>query len=225
MNAWNWDTFFSLVFNKFLFNGAVTTVWLTAATMIIGIFVALGIALCLVSHNPFLKAFGRFYVYVIRGTPLLVQLLILFTGLPQFGIRLSALQSALISLSINESAYLAEILRAAIISVNKGQYEAAKALGMPYGMMMRKIIIPQTTKMIVPELGNRINGMLKFSSIAATIGVMELLRRAQMLIQYRFAVLEIYTIVSIYYLIMTTLWDKVQVRIERRFSMPTSRSS
>ena len=78
--------------------------------------------------------------------------------------------------------------------------------------------------MIVPELGNRINGMLKFSSIAATIGVMELLRRAQMLIQYRFAVLEIYTIVSIYYLIMTTLWDKVQVRIERRYSMPTNRS-
>jgi polar amino acid transport system permease protein len=224
MNAWNWDTFFGLIFNKFLFNGAVTTVWLTAATMFIGIIVALGIALCLVSHSPFLKSFGRFYVYVIRGTPLLVQLLILFTGLPQFGIRLSALQSALISLSVNESAYLAEILRAAIISVNKGQYEAAKALGMPYGMMMRKIIIPQTTKMIVPELGNRINGMLKFSSIAATIGVMELLRRAQMLIQYRFAVLEIYIIVSIYYLIMTTLWDKVQVRIERRYSMPTNRS-
>ena len=117
-------------------------------------------------------------------------------------------------LAINEGAYLAEYIRGGILSIGKGQFEAAKALAMPYSTMMRLIILPQAMRVIVPALGNRINGMLKFTSIASVISMEELTRRAQLLIQERFAVLEIYIIITIYYLIMTTIWNQIQNRIE-----------
>ena len=218
MNYWDWNAFFKFLFSKFLLQGAWTTIWLTAATIAIGLVLGLIAALFILSKNHVLKAIGKAYVFIWRGTPLLVQLIIIYTGLPQFGIRFTVIQSALISLGMNEGAYLAEIIRAGIISVNIGQYEAAKALGMPFGKMMRLIILPQAARLIVPELGNRINGMLKFSTLASVIGVEELLRRSQMLIQAKFTVLEIYTIVAIYYLVMTTVWDQVQNQIEKYYA-------
>lgn len=217
MNYWDWDAFFQFLVSPFLLQGAWTTIWLTAATMLIGLVLGLLAALSLLSNNPVLKAIGKTYVFIWRGTPLLVQMIIIYTGLPQLGIRLTVVQSALIGLGVNEGAYLAEIIRAGIISVNKGQYEAAKALAMPFPMMMRLIILPQAARLIVPELGNRINGMLKFSTLASVIGMEELLRRSQMLIQSKFVVLEIYTIVAIYYLVMTTVWDQVQNVIEKYY--------
>jgi polar amino acid transport system permease protein len=218
MSYWDWGAFFRFLFSPFLLQGAWTTIWLTVAAIAIGLVLGLMAALAMLSKNPVLKAIGKTYIYIWRGTPLLVQLVIIYTGLPQLGIRFNVIQSALIGLGVNEGAYLAEIIRAGIISVNKGQYEAAKGLGMPFGMMMRLIILPQAARLIVPELGNRINGMLKFSTLASVIGVEELLRRSQMLIQASFAVLEIYTIVAIYYLVMTTIWDQVQDRIEKYYA-------
>jgi polar amino acid transport system permease protein len=215
---WDWSAFFQFLFSPFLLQGAWTTIWLTAATIAIGLVLGLIAALFMLSNNPVLKIIGKTYVYIWRGTPLLVQLILIYTGLPQLGIRFTVIQSALISLGVNEGAYMAEIIRAGIISVNLGQYEAAKALGMPFGLMMRLIILPQAARLIVPELGNRINGMLKFSTLASVIGTQELLRRATMLIQSQFAVLEIYTIVAIYYLVMTTVWDQVQTQIEKYYS-------
>jgi len=218
MNFWDWNAFFQYFFSPYLLQGAWTTIWLTMAAIAIGLVMGLIAALGLLSNNRILNAIARAYVFILRGTPLLVQLIIIYTGLPQLGIRLTVVQSALISLGLNEGAYMAEIIRAGILSVNKGQYEAAKALGMPFGMMMRMIVLPQAARLIVPDVGNRINGMLKFSTLASTIGMEELLRRSQMLIQATFNVLEIYAIVAIYYLVMTTVWDQVQNRIERYYA-------
>ena len=214
MKGWNWDNFFFYLPNRYLIDGAWTTIWLTVVSVAIGLVLGLFAALMLLSKNKGLRSIGHFYTWAWRGTPLLVQMIILYTGLPQVGIRLSVIESAIAGLAINEGAYLAEYIRGGFLSIGKGQFEAAKALAMPYSTMMRLIILPQAMRVIVPALGNRINGMLKFTSIASVISMEELTRRAQLLIQERFAVLEIYIIITIYYLIMTTIWNQIQNRIE-----------
>jgi polar amino acid transport system permease protein len=162
-----------------------------------------------------LAAYG--YIWLFRGTPLLVQLIVIFTGLPQIGIRLSVVASALIGLSLNEAAYLAEIIRAGINAVPTGQSNAARALGMRDHQVMRYIVIPQALRIIVPPIGNSVNGLLKTTSITSVISMEELLRRTQVLIQERFLVLELFAVAALYYLAMTTAWDFVQRAIERRF--------
>jgi polar amino acid transport system permease protein len=154
---------------------------------------------------------------VFRGTPLLVQLIIIYTGLPQLGIKLSVIESAFLGLILNESAYLAEIIRGGIQSVSKGQTAAAKALGLNKAQTMRFVILPQAIRLIVPTLGNSINGLLKTTSITSVISMEELLRRTQVLIQERFMVLELFLVAALYYLAMTTVWDFFQRRIERHY--------
>jgi polar amino acid transport system permease protein len=214
MKGWDWDNFFRYLPNTYLLGGAFTTIWLAIASMAIGLVLGLIAALMLMSKNRVLRGIARFYTWVWRGTPLLVQMVIIFTGLPQIGLKLTVIQSALAGLGINEGAYLAEILRAGILSVGKGQSDAARALAMPYPAMMRLIILPQAMRVIVPALGNRVNGMLKTTSAASVISMAELLRRATLLIQERFAVLEIYIIATMYYLVIVSVWNKIQDRIE-----------
>ena len=153
-----------------------------------------------------------------RGTPVLVQLIIIYTGLPQIGITLGVIASAVIGLGLNEGAYLAEIIRAGISAVPKGQFEAARAIGLGRWQMMRLVVLPQAIRIIIPPLGNAFNGLMKTSSLASVISMEELLRRTELLIQVQFKVLEIFVDAAIYYLIMTTLWGFVQQRIEAHFS-------
>jgi polar amino acid transport system permease protein len=166
------------------------------------------------SKNPAVRGVARFYTWVWRGTPLLVQMIIIYTGLPHVGLKLTVIQSALAGLGINEGAYLAEIVRAGILSVGEGQFNAARALAMPYPAMMRLIILPQAMRVIIPALGNRVNGMLKTTSITSVISMAELTRRSTLLIQERFAVLEVYVVATLYYLLVITVWNKIQDRIE-----------
>src|SRR5262249_26500280 len=163
---------------------------------------------------------SRFYIWLMRGTPLLVQLIIIYTGLPQLGIRLTVIQSALIGLGLNEGAYLAEIIRAGVLSVPRGQFDAARGVGMPYWTMLRVVVLPQAARVIIPPLGNNFNGLLKTTSPASVISLEERLRRSQMLIQLEFKVLEIFIVAACYYLAMTTLWGAVQRRLEAHFSRP-----
>jgi polar amino acid transport system permease protein len=167
-----------------------------------------------------LRDVARCYIWLMRGTPLLVQLIIIYTGLPQLGIRLTVIQSALIGLGLNEGAYLAEIIRAGILSVPRGQFDAARAVGMPYRTMLRVVILPQAARVIIPPLGNNFNGLLKTTSLASVISLEELLRRSQMLIQLEFKVLEIFIVAACYYLALTTLWGLVQRRLEAHFGRP-----
>ncbi|MCB1991814.1 MAG: amino acid ABC transporter permease, partial [Geminicoccaceae bacterium] len=151
------------------------------------------------------------------GTPLLVQLIIIYTGLPQFGLRFSVVQAALLGLILNEAAYLAEIVRGGILGVPQGQSNAGKALGLSPAQVMLFVVMPQATRIIIPALGNSVNGLLKTTSVTSVISMEELLRSTQILIQEKFLVLELFTVAALYYLLMTSLWDVVQRRIEARF--------
>jgi polar amino acid transport system permease protein len=217
VTIWRWDGFFDYLFNAYLLEGAAISVALTIGALIFGLLIGVGIAMMRLTPNRLLTGFAHVYCWIFRGTPLLVQLLIIYTGLPLLGIRFSVWEAALIGLSLNEGAYLSEIVRAGIISVPKGQREAALALGLRKRQVFRLVTWPQALRLIIPPLGNSVNGLLKTTSVASVISVDELLRRTQILIQERFLVLELFLVAALYYLAMTTLWDFVQRRLEKRY--------
>lgn len=217
MSHWNWAGFFDYLFNPYILGGVATTIWLTVVSIVAGLVLGFALALMRRSRQRALQWVAKFYVWLFRGTPLLVQLIVIYTALPQLGIRLSVVQSAILGLSLNEAAYLAEIVRAGIGAVPAGQARAGLALGMSERQIMRYIVMPQAFKVIIPPLGNSVNGLLKTTSVTSVISMEELLRRTQVLIQERFMVLELFAVAALYYLLLTTLWDLVQRRIEKRF--------
>ncbi|CAN7674004.1 amino acid ABC transporter permease [Rhizobium rhizogenes] len=222
MTLWSWSGFFGYLFNPFILGGVFTTIWLTVVSLTAGLI--LGFVLALMRRSPFrlAKILAKIYIWLFRGTPLLVQLIALYTALPQFGIRFTVIEAALIGLALNEAAYLAEIIRAGIEAVPEGQARAARALGMTERQIMRHIVMPQAFKVIIPPLGNSVNGLLKTTSVTSVISMEELLRRTQVLIQEHFMVLELFAVAAIYYLLLTTLWDFVQNHIEKRFGQATN---
>lgn len=210
---------FPVVWNNvaslYLIGGAWTTLWLTLVAMAAGLAFGLVAALGRLSRWRIPKAAAAFYIWLFRGTPLLVQLVMWYTGLPEIGIHLSGIMAAVIGLGLNEGAYMAEIIRAGILSVDHGQMEAAKALGMTSGLAMQRIIIPQAIRVIIPPTGNEFIGMLKNTSLVSVIAVSELLLRTENLISTTFRTLELLTVASIYYLFLTSLLTLMQRRVER----------
>ncbi|MFD2238111.1 amino acid ABC transporter permease [Aureimonas populi] len=217
MLNWSWSGFFGYLVNPFILQGVFTTLWLTVVAILAGLVLGFCIAMMRRSQNRVVSAAARVYIWLFRGTPLLVQLIVIYTALPELGIRFNVWQAALLGLVLNEAAYLAEIVRSGIEAVPKGQVRAARALGMRERQIMRYIVMPQALKIIIPPLGNSVNGLLKTTSVTSVISMEELLRRTQVLIQERFEVLELFTVAALYYLLLTTLWDIVQRRIEKRF--------
>ena len=213
----NVDAFLSYLVNPYLLGGVGITIGLTVATIVIGLLLALPLALGSMSNHKLLNAPARFYVWVFRGTPLLVQLVIIYTGLPQLGIRLDVLTSAIVALSLNEAAYLSETIRAGFSAVAKGQVEAAKALSLSRFATLRLVTLPQVIRIIIPPLGNSVNGLLKATSLASVISMEELMRRSQVLMQAKFEVLELYCVAAFYYLVLTSLWNLVQGRLEQHY--------
>jgi polar amino acid transport system permease protein len=216
-SGWNWRGFVHYLFNGYLLMGAVTTLWLTSAAIVGGLCVGALLAWLRLAKHRWLTIPARIYIWIFRGTPLLVQLIVIYTGLPQIGIKFSVIESALIGLVLNEAAYLAEIIRGGVLAVPQGQSNAGRALGMSSAQVMIYIVLPQATRVIIPALGNSVNGMLKTTAITSVISMEELLRRTQLLIQDRFQVLELFTVAATYYLLMTSAWNLVQHRIETRF--------
>lgn len=182
-----------------------------------GLVLGIVLALMRLSPNRALGWIAATYCWLFRGTPLLVQLLIIYTGLPLFGLRFSVTQAALLGLALNEAAYLSEIVRSGIMAVGRGQKEAGLALGLSPVQVFRTVTWPQAMRIIIPPLGNSVNGLLKTTSVASVISMEELLRRTQILIQERFMVLELFIAAAIWYLVMTTIWDFVQRRLEARY--------
>jgi polar amino acid transport system permease protein len=211
------------LFDQTLIEGAKMTIFLSVVAQFAGIVLGLIAALMRISKNPLLNGIAGFYIWLFRGTPLLVQLIVFATGLYEIGIRLNLLTAALLALSINEGAYMAEIVRAGIQSIDPGQMDAAKSLGMTYGLGMRRIVLPQAARVILPPTGNEFNNMLKSSSLASVISVGELLQHAGDLNHLYFKTLETFTIVSCYYLAMTTLATLGQAWMERRLAQGTTR--
>jgi polar amino acid transport system permease protein len=215
---WSWSAFFQFLTSPLLLQGAWTTIWLTVISMTFGLVLGLLLALMRMSSTPMLRAPAGFYIWVFRGTPLLVQLVIIYTGLPTVGIKFGVLTSAVLGLSLNEAAYLSEVVRSGILSVPKGQFEAARALGMPPSRVMRVVVLPQALRIMVPPLGNSLNGMLKTTTLASVISVVELLRRTQLAVQVNFRVLEGLVACAVYFLVLTTIWQLIQTRIEVRLN-------
>ena len=217
---WSWSSFSEDLFSRYMLAGAWTTVWLTCVSMAIGVLLGFMACLMKMARHPVPRSFADFYVWLWRGTPLLVQLVIIYTGLPQFGIRLGVIESALLGFGLNEGAYFAELMRAGITSIGDGQRDAARALGLNRVRTMRLVILPQAARVVLPPLGNQFNGMLKTSSLASVISMGELLRHAQQLAQIDFRVLEAYSVAAIYYVAMTTAWGQAQKLIERYYDRP-----
>ncbi|MCL5038572.1 MAG: amino acid ABC transporter permease [Firmicutes bacterium] len=206
-------------FLPLLLQGAVMTVEITAISITAGIFLGLIAALGRLSSRRLFSIPATFYVTVIRGTPLLIQILLVYNGLAQFGINFSAMTSGLIALSINSGAYVAEIFRAAIQSIDKGQTEAALSLGMNYGQAMRRIILPQGSPGRDLPVGNEFIALLKDSSLVSVIGIYELMRQAQQGVSITFRPLEVYTPALLIYLILTSVFSVFAHRLEKQLSV------
>lgn len=215
---WSWEAFFTFLSSETLLRGAGTTLYLTAITMSAGLVLGLMLALMKFAKNRAVSSIANGYIWLFRGTPVLVQLIIIYTGLPQLGIKMSPIMCAIIGLSLNEAAYLSEIIRSGIISVSKGQYEAARALGMAPYKVMAVVVLPQAFRIMVPSLGNSLNGLLKTTTLVSVIAVEELLRVTQYAVQTNFRVLEGLVAAALYFLVMTSVWSIIQERIEKRLN-------
>lgn len=215
---WSWPSFFEFLVSRQYVSGAWTSIWLTSVCLIMGLALAIVLALMRMSNNRGLRWPSAFFTWLFRGVPLLVTLVIIYTGLPQFGIRLGPLAAGILGLTLNEAAYLSEIVRSGILSVPKGQYEAARALGMTPARVMRVVVFPQASRIIVPPLGNAVNGLFKTTTLLSVVAVNELLRNAQFAIQINYRVLEGLVAAAIYYLVLVSIWQVVQNYIEERLN-------
>ncbi|GFK93236.1 L-cystine transport system permease protein YecS [Fundidesulfovibrio magnetotacticus] len=198
-----------------LLSGAGMTLLLVFCTMLISPLGGLVIALGRLSSYRALRAPCWFVIWLFRGTPLLLQLFFIYYGLPSLGVTLKPLTAALIGLGINYSAYLAEIIRAGIESIPSGQMEAAKALGMTYSQAMRRVVVPQTYKRLIPPVANEFIALIKDTALVSTIAMVELMRAADQMFNTYFNVTAI-VLAGVIYLFFTTVFTFVFERIETR---------
>ncbi|MBT3789004.1 MAG: amino acid ABC transporter permease [Alphaproteobacteria bacterium] len=188
---------------KFLISGLYYTILLSVTAISISIVVGLIIALPALSKNRYMRGINRFYVEIVRAVPILVLILWVYYGMPQLaGIAINVFWAGVIALALSDSAFEAEIFRAGIQSVNKGQYEAAHTISLNYPDTMRFVILPQAIRRVLPALGNQLVYMLKMSSLVSVIGMQELTRKANELVVTEYRPLEVYTILVLEYLVL-----------------------
>lgn len=196
--------------------GLVGTIPLSLLSFAIGLAIALVVALMRLSRNPVVSFIARAYISVIRGTPLLVQLFVIFFGLPSIGVTLDPWPSAVIAFSLNVGGYAAEVIRAAILSVAKGQWEAGYTIGMSRTTTLRRVILPQAARVSVPPLSNTFISLVKDSSLASLILVTELFRNAQEIAAFSQQFLLVYIEAAFVYWVFCLVLSSGQTRLERR---------
>jgi polar amino acid transport system permease protein len=240
-SRYDWSTQWHYAFTSPILHGVVTTLELTFVAMAIGIAGGTLLAVMRLSPNPVLSSASWFYIWAFRGTPVLVQIYIWFNlafllprvslGIP-FGPTfvswdtnslIAPLTAGILALGLNEAAYMAEIVRAGILSVDEGQSEAASALGMGRNLIMRRIVLPQAMRVIIPPTGNETISMLKTSSLVSAIAVPELTQQTQAIISRTYITIPMWVMASLWYLAMTTVLTIGQFYIERYFARGTSR--
>jgi polar amino acid transport system permease protein len=199
------------------------TIYISIVAQAVGILLGLAAALARMSRIWPLRALSAIYVLIFRGTPVLVQIFFFYFAFSVPSVNLgfnvpAEAVAGIMALSINEGAYMREIIRAGIDAVDRGQMEAAKSLGMRYGLAMRRIVLPQAARVIVPPLGNEFNNMMKTTSLVYTIGVYELFADAEQGYAQTFHA-EFFVAVAFWYLVLTTVWTFVQAAIERRLAV------
>lgn len=205
-------------FPKLLGYGIRVTVPLTVLSFSLSLFIAVIVALIQYADVKGLRQLCRFYIWIIRGTPLLVQLYIVFFGLPSVGIKLEAFPAAVLVFGFNEGAYMAETMRGALESVPRGQMEAGYCVGMNYVQIMAHVVLPQAFRTAFPALSNSMISMLKETSMAATISVMEMFRQAQVINGRVYESLGLYCEVAVIYLAFCTLLSWLQRKGEKRLA-------
>ncbi|MGG3772603.1 amino acid ABC transporter permease [Heyndrickxia faecalis] len=199
-----------------MLTSCIMTIELTVLSLLFGTIIAVIIALCRISSIVYVNSIAKFYLWIFRGTPLILQLFALYYAFPTFGIELSPYSAAIIGLSLNCSAYMAEIIRGGIISIPKGQFEASNVLGLNYSQTMFSVVLPQTCRNILPAVGNQFIGMLKDTSLVSTIAMVELMRTAQAIGSSTFRYGEVYLSAAILYLLMTSIFSLAFNKIERK---------
>lgn len=203
----------------FLAQAAWITILISILSLALGLILGLVAAVMKLSGVKLLVRLVDLYVWVFRGTPVLVQLFLIYFGLPQLGIELGAFLSAVLGLGINAGAYIAEILRGGLQAVPKGQLEAASSLGMSKPKVLWRIVLPQAIRISVPALGNQAISMIKDSSLASLVTVSELMMVAQRFAASNFAFMEFYLTVAAIYLLLTTVMSVFLSRIEKRMAV------
>ena len=203
-------------FWQILLPGIRVTIPLTLVSFSLGLIIALITAMVQVANIPVVKQIARIYVWIIRGTPLLVQLFVIFYGLPSVGIILDAIPSAIIVFSFNTGAYASETVRAAIEAVPVGQIEAGYCVGMNYMQIMGRIVLPQALRTAFPPLSNSLIGLVKDTSLAANITVVEMFLAGQRIAANSLEVMAIYCEVAFVYLLFCTVLTKLQTYCEKR---------
>ena len=203
-----------------LLQGAVITIQITVMAVGCGFFIGMIAALANLSRFRIVRLLVKCYVELFRGTPLLVQIFMIYFALPMvIGQSINPYVAAVTACSINSGAYVSEIFRAGIQSIDKGQMEAGRSLGLTWGQMMRYIVMPQAFKAIIPPLGNEFIAMMKDTSLVSVIGFEELTRRGQLIIARTYGSFEIWTAVAIIYLIMTLSISQLVAFLERRYNI------
>lgn len=240
---YQWPVVFSYFTTRSILDGLLLTLVLTVVSMGLGTLLGLLLAIMRMSHQPPISGLAGLYITFFRGTPVLVQLIFWFNiaalypnvslGIPFTDIStpvdvnalMTPLTAAIVGLTLNEAAYMAEIIRGGFASVSRGQYEAADSLGMSGFTRLRHVIIPQTMPAIIPATGNQVIGMLKGTSLVSVLGVAELLNSAQSIYARTYQTIPLLIVASLWYLIMTLALSVPQSMIERRFSRSTRRQA
>lgn len=230
-----WQTVGKYLFSPTILEGLWVTVWLTLVIMALAIVLSIILAVMRLSHNPLFAGFSRGYIWFFRGTPVLVQLIFwynLAALYPTFSISLPFMPTlysgsmndlitpwtaAILGLGLNEAAYMAEIIRAGMSSVDEGQQEAARALGMQKIQWLKRIILPQAVPFIIPPTGNQVIGMLKSTSLVSVISLSDLLYSAQAIYSRTYENIPLLIVACIWYLAATTVLSAIQNKIERYF--------
>ena len=205
-------------FPQILLQGIKVTLPLTAVSFLFALIISVIVALIQYADIPVLKQICRFYIWIIRGTPLLVQMYVVFYGLPSANVYLDAWTAAILVLSFNEGAYMAETVRGALESIPVGQVEAGQCVGLSYLQIMWHIVLPQAFKVAFPSLSNSLIGMLKETSLATTITITEMIRQAQIINSRYYETLGLYCEVALIYLAFCTVLTWIQRAAEKRLN-------
>ncbi|WP_369813676.1 amino acid ABC transporter permease [Thermoactinomyces sp. DSM 45892] len=203
-------------------NGLWNTMWISVVTMILGLLVALVVAIARMSPYRLLRYPARVYISIIRGTPLLVQLFILYFGLPVIGITLEPITVAIIGLTASVGGYASETIRGAILSIPRGQWEAATSLNMSYRQTMRRVILPQAARVALPSLMNSFLSLVKDTSLLTVITVPEMLYYAKIVGGRSYDYMTVYLIVALYYWVICTVLNALQERLEKHYNRFTN---
>lgn len=207
------------VFSDTFFKAAWVTLYLTVVSMVLGIVGGLLLALMKSGRIAVVRWGADFYIWLFRGTPVLLQLIFVFNVLPTLGLTLTPITCAIVALSLNEAAYMAEIIRGGLLGVDQGQRVAAHMLGLNQVQSLRYVILPQTARLILPPTGNQLIGMLKTSALASVVAVSDLLLTAQRQASGNFDYIGSLTAAAIYYLLLTTAFTFLLRQCERRLDI------